>query len=224
MLLPALSKAKCRAERTACLNNLKQAFIGLSMYGGDFNDRQPTFGGAGNWAWDLPWEAGSYFLSGSTQYRIMFCPGTKFNDTENRDQWNYAPNATPPFRVVGYALTLPSTPSMIDSNKNEKLTVVKPIQIAPLVFRTPSLTERVLVADATITMPGQNNTALKNTYTWRNVQGGFYKQHTSPHFCGSGATPTGGNLLMMDGHVEWRKFQDREFVCRTTAGPPGFWW
>src|SRR6185369_10309643 len=134
MLLPALTKAKCKAERTQCLSNLKQAFIGLHMYGGDFNDRQPTFGSGttGNWAWDLPWSAGTYFLSGTTQYKIMFCPGTKFTDIENRDQWNYAPgnltDADPNndgFRVVGYALTLPSTPSMFDSNRNDRLSVIK---------------------------------------------------------------------------------------------------
>jgi prepilin-type N-terminal cleavage/methylation domain-containing protein/prepilin-type processing-associated H-X9-DG protein len=222
MLLPALSKAKERAIRTQCLSNLKQAFIGLSMYGGDFNDRQPTFGPGGNWACDLPWNAGPYFLSGTTQYKIMFCPGTKFSDSENEDQWNYAQNN---FRVVGYALTLPSTPSMLDRNKNEKLSVVKPILVGFGTFVTPNLTERALVADATITRGGQVNTALKHspTYMWTGVQGGFYKLHTSPHLA-PGGKPTGANILMMDGHIEWRKFSSPEFVCRTMGGPPGFWW
>lgn len=224
MLLPALSKAKDRAIRTQCLSNLKQAFIGLSMYAGDFNDRQPTFGTGttGNWVWDLPWNAGPYFLSGTTQYKIMFCPGTKFSDTENRDQWNYANNN---FRVVGYALTLPSTPSLIDSNRNEKLSVVKPIQVGFGTYVTPNLTERAVIADATITGGGQVNTAQKHsaTYMWSGIQGGFYKLHTSPHLA-PGGRPQGGNILMMDGHVEWRKFSSPEFVCRTTGGAPGFWW
>jgi prepilin-type N-terminal cleavage/methylation domain-containing protein len=222
MLLPALAKAKCKAVRTQCLGNLKQVFIGLRMYGDENNDKQPV-SGVGAWAWDLPWEAGRFFISGTTQYRIMFCPGTKFSDQENMDQWNYVQNQ---FRVCGYGLTLPGTASLMSSNANTKLSIVEPIQIAPLVFRTPTLTERVLVADATISGPGQNNTTLKNsaTYYWRNVQGGFYKQHLSPHMCGSGARPEGGNLLMMDGHTEWRKFQDAKFVCRTQGGSPGFWW
>jgi len=234
MLLPALTKAKCKAERTQCLSNLKQAFIGLHMYGGDFNDRQPTFGSGttGNWAWDLPWSAGTYFLSGTTQYKIMFCPGTKFTDIENRDQWNYAPgnltDADPNndgFRVVGYALTLPSTPSMFDSNRNDRLSVIKPIQVGFNTYVTPTLTSKAVMADATISGGGQVNTALKfsPTYMWKGIQGGFYKLHTSPHFC-SGPFPLGGNLLMMDGHTEWRKFSSPEFVCRTTGGSPGFWW
>ena len=223
MLLPALSKAKDRAMRTQCLNNLKQAFIGLRMYADDFNDRQPTFaaGIVGNWVWDLPWNAGTYFLSGTTQYKIMFCPGTRFSDIENRDQWNFA---NPTFRVVGYALTLPTTPALIQSNRNEKLSVVKPIQVGFNTFVTPTLTERAIMADATISDFNQINTAMRDspTYRWSGIQGGFYKQHLSPHL-GNNGRPIGGNLLMMDGHVEWHRFRD--FACRTDGGgSPGFWW
>jgi prepilin-type N-terminal cleavage/methylation domain-containing protein/prepilin-type processing-associated H-X9-DG protein len=221
MLLPALAKAKDKAIRTQCLSNLKQAFIGLHMYGGDFNDRQPP-GGNGNWAWDLPWESGRYFISGTTQHKIMYCPGTKFSDADNLQLWTwFQPNG----RVVGYGLTLPGTPSLITSNANEKLTVVKPIEIAPFVYRTPTLVERVLVADATISDYGQNNPTLKNspTYRWNQTQGGFpTRPHTSPHLVGG--RPIGGNLLMMDGHVEWRKFTDSKFTVRTMGGAPGFWW
>jgi prepilin-type N-terminal cleavage/methylation domain-containing protein len=221
MLLPALAKAKDKAIRTQCLSNLKQAFIGLHMYGGDFNDRQPQ-GGLGGWAWDLPWESGRYFISGTTQHKIMYFPGTKFSDKDNLDLWNFVP---PSWRVAGYALTLPGTASVITSNINEKLTVVKPIlNPATFTYTTPTLVERVLVADATLTDYGQNNPALKNspTYRWTQTQGGFAQPHRSPHVVNG--KPIGGNLLMMDGHAEWRKFTDSKFTARTQGGSPGFWW
>ena len=41
MLLPALSSAKARAKRTACLNNTRQQAIGLTMYANDFKDALP---------------------------------------------------------------------------------------------------------------------------------------------------------------------------------------
>ena len=42
LLLPALSKAKEKAKRTQCLNNMRQQAIGLTMYAGDFADKLPV--------------------------------------------------------------------------------------------------------------------------------------------------------------------------------------
>ncbi len=42
MLLPALAKAKAKAQQTNCLNNLKQIGNGMHMYLGDSKDEMPT--------------------------------------------------------------------------------------------------------------------------------------------------------------------------------------
>jgi prepilin-type N-terminal cleavage/methylation domain-containing protein len=41
LLLPALAKAKAKAQETYCLNNLKQIGLGISMYALDFGERFP---------------------------------------------------------------------------------------------------------------------------------------------------------------------------------------
>jgi prepilin-type N-terminal cleavage/methylation domain-containing protein/prepilin-type processing-associated H-X9-DG protein len=46
MLLPALSKAKARAQGISCLNNMKQLQLAAILYAGDFNDYIPKNQGA----------------------------------------------------------------------------------------------------------------------------------------------------------------------------------
>jgi len=45
MLLPALSKAKAKAQGISCLNNLKQMQLGWVMYSGDNEDKLVRTGG-----------------------------------------------------------------------------------------------------------------------------------------------------------------------------------
>src|SRR5262249_10261464 len=42
MLLPALAKAKGRAQAVSCMNNTKQIMLGWLLYTGDFDDKMPT--------------------------------------------------------------------------------------------------------------------------------------------------------------------------------------
>jgi prepilin-type N-terminal cleavage/methylation domain-containing protein len=49
MLLPALAKAKSKAQQTYCLNNMKQIGLGVHLYGMDYNDRFPLCKSWGRW-------------------------------------------------------------------------------------------------------------------------------------------------------------------------------
>jgi prepilin-type N-terminal cleavage/methylation domain-containing protein len=56
MLLPALSRAKEKAKRTSCMNNLKQIGLALQMYADenrDFLPRENAADARGNALWDL---------------------------------------------------------------------------------------------------------------------------------------------------------------------------
>jgi prepilin-type N-terminal cleavage/methylation domain-containing protein len=219
MLLPALARAKQRAQRAQCVNNLRQAAIALHMYAHDWNDKMPDLQGLGGaWDWDLPWTAGDYMLAGTTQWKIMYCPGTGFSDTNNYDlYYNYARNN---FHVIGYALTFPGTASLVPTNANPKI-VPQPIPFGPGFLPAPNISDRVLMADATLSDNMQITDSLRDTYKYVGIQGGYFRAHNSPHM--SGRLPAGGNLMMLDSHVEWRKFN--KFHVRTqNPAFPGFWW
>lgn len=64
LLLPALAKAKSRAQTISCVNNLKQLSLAVRMYAGDNNDNFPA---ATNWCDAISPLAGSP--------RIFQCPG-----------------------------------------------------------------------------------------------------------------------------------------------------
>ena len=70
MLLPALSKAKQKAQAISCMNQLKQLTLGWVMYSGDNNGRLAPNGGQANSV--LPPTDPSY-LSGGANFQ--WCPG-----------------------------------------------------------------------------------------------------------------------------------------------------
>jgi prepilin-type N-terminal cleavage/methylation domain-containing protein len=67
MLLPALSKAKQRAQAIACMNNTKQLTLGWIMYAGDNNDRTANLYDNGNDTGSIV-ESGTNWCSGNMAF------------------------------------------------------------------------------------------------------------------------------------------------------------
>ena len=230
MLLPALSKAKDKAIRIQCLNNLKQFGIGINIYAGDFQDRIPVQDPATAYnLWDMArTTCDNFAAAGMNNWKSFYDPGTgqKVGDTVNYTLWNFS---NPEIRVIGYAMTFPGTRGLTPTNANIKLTqlsvpgtgmnwnTARNAYVGGLTAEmqpAPPPSDRPLGACATIT-PTLTGTG------WNDAVGGTGIHHTSPHL--NGARPSGGNILYMDAHVAWTKFDPAACVCRTTA-PFGFWW
>jgi prepilin-type processing-associated H-X9-DG protein len=211
MLLPALSKAKERAIRLKCMNNVKQCVLAMHIYAGDYRDRLPVWTDIGNWAWDMPWKVADLMLQSGTQRHVMYCPAVP--DQDNDELWSFEPNT---FRVIGYAMTFPGTATLIATNDNYSV-IPQAIKFGPGLLPPPPASDRVLLADATISHNNNQANRAGNGYT--GIQGGWSKLHRTAHL--NGILPSGGNLGMLDGHVEWRKFN---LMQVRTVQYPYFWW
>src|ERR1051325_9793505 len=145
MLLPALAKAKDKAHRTVCMNNLKQLSLAMLSYAYDSGDNFPDGSGA-FCTWDLPAPAANVMLSANRTFqKSCYCPGTasRFTDQDNLNLFGPA-NLAGGYRIIGYALTLPKTASLNPTNANDKINP-SPVQFGPNLLRpAPSADRRRL--------------------------------------------------------------------------------
>jgi hypothetical protein len=207
------------------MNNTKQVTMALHVYATDYKDKLPSWGNIGNWAWDLPWAVGTTLEANGIKYLSLYCPGTRprFTDQDNWNLYNYDTNQPGAFHVLGYAMTFAGEASLNPTNYNVSLNPDSITNAAGIeLYGPPPISTRVFVAEATISAPGENNPASVASYNWTDIVGGYTKHHTTPHM--KGPIPAGGNLGMLDGHAEWRRFQLMLPRDQDGSGAPVFWW
>jgi prepilin-type processing-associated H-X9-DG protein len=212
--VPALAKATGQTKRAQCASNLRQFTSAMLILASENDDNFPTQS-VGYWAWDIPAAVGTFVERTGSKWTVMYCPGraSRFSDRDNLQLYNYSSQ----YRVLGYANTLPGNSTLSQSNANPTLTPPS-VQVGFNQYSTSPAAQRVLLADATISGTGENNPAYN--YNYVNIVGGYPLPHLTAHL--AGRFPAGGNLGMLDGHVEWRKFAD--MTPRTVSASPTFWW
>jgi prepilin-type N-terminal cleavage/methylation domain-containing protein/prepilin-type processing-associated H-X9-DG protein len=212
LLLPAMARAKESAHRAACRSNFHQQGITLQLYSQDNNNllpdlRYPPFAppadppkASGLWAWDMSTNFIDQMIVNGGSRNIFYCPSNP--DWNCDDTWNFGiagsgNDGNGGFRITGYIYLLPGagmniTTSLPESPYWKTNAIGRPGQLSPA---DAEVVVDVIVQDQT-------------TFSWSAVTsvGGLPKsivQRTS-HL--NGATPSGANILFVDGHAEWRQF------------------
>lgn len=219
LLLPVLASAKERAKRLQCLNNLRQVNLSLRMYADSNNEKFPQVM-AGRWAWDVPWKVGDSMVQNGAVQRIFYCASSGFSDQDNLNLWNFQTNA---YRVVGYAMTFPGTATVLATNQNPSMIPQSMTDTnAGVTYPPQSTSARILMADAVISKPHNADEAHRWLNSYINIKGGYPKLHQTAHL--DKTMPAGGNVGMLDGHVEWRKFLQMQVRTDPASPNPVFWW
>lgn len=216
MILPALAKAKEKAKRTQCCSNLRQFSLAVRMYSNDNKDKLPVLSG-GYWAWDISTNVVAQLTAGTGRQRYLYCPS--YMDQSIDALWYFS---DPGFRVIGYAVTFKGTAGLKTTNINSTLyetTVTDGTKSYPI----GPMAQRVLLADAVISEQPNESSRNGNIYTGipgaTNPKTGKLFIHGTSHM--DKPLPAGGNLAMMDGHVEWKQF--KKMHVQTTY-ECYFWW
>jgi prepilin-type N-terminal cleavage/methylation domain-containing protein len=228
LLLPALSKAKDQAIRVHCKSNERQQILALTMYAHENKDFLPDDTGAFQ-PWDMKVSDGTYLAAGGAPYKVWYDPGVfmNFSDADLLLFWNNdvsESDSEDARRIIGYAQTFYGIQLYANSgawefstNVNQKLS---PQSLTLNGKSIPNnVSSRVLLSCATITSAGNmsENLATMEHYIWTGLPHGDdpdvpgNKPFTSAHMVNA-RLPAGGNLGMIDGHVEWRPFQ--QFIPR----------
>jgi prepilin-type N-terminal cleavage/methylation domain-containing protein len=217
MLLQVLAKAKERALRISCANNLREYGMALRIYANDANDNLPnTYSAANptpaNWLWDVPTNTVNLLLNDGNQRGMMYDPS--FSQADQDVRWNFGAVAPAPLnqlRVTGYVPTFPDMSQyysnfghMIVSNINFSFSARNLIiDSSGDKIAAPDPTKRTLVTCAILSSAIQLNLS-SDGFNGVPGLGGAPAQNSTSHL--SGSLPAGGNHVMLDGHVEWQKF------------------
>jgi prepilin-type N-terminal cleavage/methylation domain-containing protein/prepilin-type processing-associated H-X9-DG protein len=212
MLLPALARAKEKARIAQCKSNEHQLSIATLLYANDNQDKLPDCQNLGVWVWDVSAYAMTNLLQSAGRQDMFYCPNEYYlYNSATPNAWEaFTGSSTPPrpYVVTGYIWMFP----------NSQADAALPYFNAVTKTTTPrpdcGISTTEIINDATIFLNGLSG----RRYVGLAAAGGSVVQ--SAHL--NKATPAGGNIMFLDGHVDWRSFTQMTNIFNPSGGKLGF--
>ena len=221
MLLPALAKAKEKAKRAYCMNNLHEIGVTLQIYAGDNTDHLPRSmqtSTSANALWDLPKDMADLMVNATPSNGLFqsmyYCPeAVVLNSFTNNYWWNYTGSGSSNHRVTGYQWII-SRDGTTNYFGSSGVTLTPPKVYLNRINRLPVNNGYMPASTEIVTdiVPSQNGGPSGNpngqlfvgvaSTNPSELPTGYNASHMN------GKLPAGGNILFMDAHVEWRNFRD----------------
>ena len=231
ILMPALGRAREQARIVVCANNEKQIGTSLLMYAFENDDLFPLHIHQ-PWLHDITYTTSDYIIKTGGDKKTFYCPSDlqhrtwedprfwKFTQAYNDD---YGPEPTNRalrdvnYRVTGYFFLMDNVvartylPRTV-SGEPPKMWLRK----ASIKMRN---SEFEMVTDSVYSNGTDRYTTNFVNVTSSAQQIKWNLLDNTNHLI-SNTIPAGGNIVFLDGHVEWRPFVMMEW----RVGPPYHWW
>ncbi len=198
MLLPALSKAKAKGQRTACMNNARQVGLAMHMYETDYG-RIPVPGGTASPANDTP-----YF---NDRFNTTLSPLRAFGPYVGAKEPGtiipvYNCPSVKPNPKPAYAATATSSTSLLVSH----VVMLKGPSKLARPARTVAIQENFSLMHGVWYEPESVSVSadtFTQWHTWTASSASEWSGTPREHF--NHNHEQGGNLIFSDGHAEYKK-------------------
>jgi prepilin-type N-terminal cleavage/methylation domain-containing protein/prepilin-type processing-associated H-X9-DG protein len=235
LLFPVISSARNSAKKTQCAAHLRTIGQAMIAYANDNDRKLPVFGNDSDWLWNIPLKTRDALLKNGADRQSLYCPAV---DTADDDTYWYSTTGVAPTPAeeptsnvttnVGYFMLMRRTPKPVakgtqtdpaetklqsslfkfkerDAKKAHK-------KDARVSFSQPRAAELELASDITMSTGGIN----ARKFTGLNTSNYDYKQTT--HLTSDKLRAEGGNVLFMDGRVQWRAWKELPPTATTPVG------
>ena len=243
IIMPALGKAKEYAQKIICRSNIRQQCLGIILYADDHDTRVPTVN-AGYWLWDIAFwttnQVSAY--AGITENDIYYCPANRMKKADDARFWQFTwllgnpANGPLPLRDESVlSITEQQTNYRVMPNlwmfykDNTKTPSTLPLtgeagKWVDKISNIRSTGSTIMIMDNVIESSQQPNNFFEIPDGGVSAWGIYDNSNHASRQKTAGTEyykPSGANTGYVDGHVEWRDFQDMERKMQTG---PYFWW